>query len=423
MDQCDKSVIVFGKGKTGQAVSKFLTERGAFVRCIDDQMDRETGEVALCGKYDYAVVSPGIPESHPALKSMRENGVPILSEYDLAYIHSKSKRIFAISGTNGKTTTCTILASLLSEVGRTHLVGNIGVPWIGEIDSISKGDLIVVEVSSFQIEQSHIFHPHIAALTNVGEDHLDRHLTAERYQEIKLSLLDRADIKVINLGDPHQQGVEGAVTYSTSDPSADYYLAGRTIYHKKRKYIIPFPSRGVAYDLDYLCAFAVASAYRGGIKKSFLTAYDKVEIPHFRFEYIGEIGGAKVYNDSKGTNIDATIFAVSQCRGRIALILGGSEKGEDYHRLFLSLTMDVERIYLTGANAAAIYLTADNYWRSRCIMMTDLRSVVEDFAARPLDVLLFSPASASFDRYRDYRERGMVFNEIAKEYFDNVPLI
>ena len=415
MGEYNKKVIVLGMGKTGVAVSEFLRKKGAFVQTFDDMVSFDKD--LFCKSYDYAVISPGIPLTNPAVTQLKQSGVPVLSEIDLAYIECSSKHIFAVSGTNGKTTTCTILHKMLSTVGRSHLLGNVGVPWIGQVDKIKSKDFITLEISSFQIEQSQVFKPEIAALTNVGEDHLDRHLTAENYQSIKLSLLEKAAVKVVNLGDPVQRGIERAVTYSTTDPAADCYLSGRTIYFNGKKYRLPHLSRGAAFDADFLCAFTVASTYCG-VKKSFLSVYDKVKLPLYRCQYIGKLCGAEVFNDSKGTNIDATLFAVKQLSKDTALMLGGSDKGEDYSRLFSGLGEHVKRIYLCGANAKQMYLAAEGKIRGKCVVKDSLDDCVSDFVCAPLSVLLFSPASASFDRFKNYEERGACFNEIVAKYAD-----
>ena len=414
MEYDNKRVIVLGMGKSGEAVCAFLKRHGAQVRAYDDHrcVDREE---ALCGEYDFAVISPGVPFTNRAVVKLRENAVPILSEIDLAYINCDSKHIFAISGTNGKTTTCHILHRMLSAVGRSHLVGNVGVPFIRETEHIAKKDSVVLEISSFQIEQSGLFHPQIAALTNVGEDHLDRHQNRENYQNIKLSLLDKAQLQVINGDDKTQSRFLSAIRYSQKDRNADYYLKEGVIYHGGKSYSLLKPSRGKGYDLDYLCAFAVASSYCG-VKRAFLSIYDKVPIPVYRMQEIGTLCGAQVINDSKGTNIDATLFAVSLLSEPAALILGGSDKGEDYKRLMNGMGDSVKRIYLTGANAREMYLAAEEEMRKRCVPMSDLDSCVKDFAKDPLSVLLFSPASASFDSYRNFEERGMAFDEIVKKY-------
>lgn len=411
----NKKVMVLGMGRTGKAVCAFLDREGATAEPFDDAIPIANLSDLICKNYDYAVVSPGVPLTHPAVVTLKTNGVPVLSELDLAYINCPSKLVFAISGTNGKTTACTVLHTLLSSVGRSHLVGNVGVPWIGEVKKIAKKDFVVAEVSSFQLEQNRVFKPYAAALTNVGEDHLDRHFTRERYQRLKLSLLEKAAIKVVNRDDPVQRGIAGAVEYSTLDPAAEYYLCRQNLYCHGKKYKIPYPSRGAAYDADFLCAFAVAASVCG-VRRRFLTLYDKVKVPPYRCAYVGKLCGADVYNDSKGTNVDATIFAASRFSKSVALILGGSDKGEDYSRLFAALKGNVLRIYLSGANAKEMYLAAGDKTRAKCRLMPDLDSCVKDFTQQPTDVLLFSPASASFDRYENYEERGKCFDEIVAKY-------
>ena len=407
--------MVLGMGKTGKAVCAYLKESGVTAEVFDDAFVGEKLSDLICKNYDYAVVSPGVPLTHPAVLALKASGVPVLSEIDLAYMRCQSKRVFAVSGTNGKTTACTILHKLLSSVGRSHFVGNVGAPWIAEVGKVGKKDFVVLEASSFQIEQSQIFKPMVAALTNVGEDHLDRHLTRERYQSIKLSLLEKAEIKVINRDDPAESSVSGTVTYSVLDPAADYYLCRQTIYCHGKKFVIPSPSRGAAYDADYLCAFAAASCFCG-VKKSFLTSYDKVNVPPYRCQYVGKLCGAEVYNDSKGTNVDATVFAAGRFSKPLALILGGSDKGEDYSRLFSALRENVVCVYLSGDNAKQLYLAAGDAFREKCRVMATLESCVEDFCRHPTEVLLFSPASASYDRYANYEERGKCFDEIVARY-------
>ena len=414
MDYLEKRVIVLGLGRSGRAARDFLMRRGATVIGYDDHSPCEREEDIFCERYDFGVVSPGIPLSHRAVVRLKESGVPILSELDLAYINCPSDRIFAISGTNGKTTACSILHKMLSEVGRSHLVGNVGVPMIGEVERIGRRDFVVTEISSFQIEQSSLFRAKVAALTNVGEDHLDRHRDRETYQRIKLSLPEKGEIKVINADDPNERAIQGAIRYSQKDESADFFLKERVIYHRGKGYPLPVLSRGAAYDLDFLCAFACAASLLGGEKK-FLSLYDKVEIPLYRNQRIGTLCGAEVINDSKGTNIDATLFAASAVTRPYAIILGGSDKGEDYSRLMEGLK-NAERLYLTGANAGDLYFAADGETKRRCRLMSDVESCVRDFVRDPLSVLLFSPASASFDRYRNYEERGKDFYDIVEKY-------
>ena len=414
MDYQGKKVLILGLGKSGKASAEFLRKKGAIVTSTDDRI-ASGEEDPLCEKYDFAVISPGVPLTHRTVLRLRSNHIPILSELDLAYINSPSTEILAVSGTNGKTTTCKILCEMLKTRGKCHLVGNIGTPFIGQLSVIDKKDPIVVEVSSFQIEQSGYFAPKVAALTNVGEDHLDRHLTVEKYQRIKLSFVEKARIAVLNADDAPQRAITGGTRYSTEDPTAEFYCEQRVIFHSGREYSLPSRSRGVAYDLDFLCAFATASAYCGA-KRSFLSVYDRVEIPPYRNQPIGMLCGAEVINDSKATNIDATLFATSRLCEPAAIILGGSDKGEDYSRLMRGIAEKVERIYLVGANAGEMFFAAEEKVRRKCRLMSDLESCVRDFAQDPLKVLLFSPASASFDAFRNYEERGKFFNDIVEKY-------
>ena len=414
MDYKGKRVLIFGYGLSGKGCESFLRKRGTEVYIYDDYK-AECDTSLIDREYDFAVISPSFSPKHKFVRALDAKSVPILSEPDLAYINCRSKRILAVTGTNGKTTVCTILYDMLKRVERCHLVGNIGVPFISEVENIRKGDSVVMEMSSFQIEQSKFFTPMIAAFTNIGEDHLDRHLNENEYKRIKLSLGDRAGIIVANADDPNQKGIGKSITYSIADVHSDYRLQSREIVTKRGKVRLPIRSRGDAYDLDYLCAYAVASTLCGE-RKEFLKSYSSVKLPPFRNEYVGEICGAKVFNDSKGTNIDATLFALSRVTDDTALILGGSDKGESYIRLFEKMPINVRRIYLVGENAGDMYRSATPEQRELCLLSADLESCVTDFIKKPLPILLFSPASASFDRYSGYRERGEHFNEIIKKY-------
>lgn len=409
-----KKVLILGYGKSGKACEFFLKERGADVTVYDDYQTEYSHGNGIDG-YDLAIVSPGVSSRHKMMGLLKKRHIEPISELDLAYMNCRSKKILAVSGTNGKTTVCTILYDMLRRVGGASLVGNIGVPFISEAERIRRNDVVIVEVSSFQIEQSKVFRPLIAALTNVGEDHLDRHLTKERYRAIKLSLFDRAEIAVANGDDPNQSRIEKAISYAIKNENADYRLCGRDLITKKGKTKLPPFSRGAAYDVDYLCAYAVASTVAGE-RKCFVESYSAVKLPRFRNEYVGELSGGAVYNDSKGTNIDATLFAISKIEKNMALILGGSDKGEDYARLMAGLGERVVKVYLVGANAGDMYRAAAPEVRKKCMPMADLESCVADFAKTPCPVLLFSPASASFDLYSGYQERGEKFNEILKRY-------
>ncbi len=408
----DKNVLIVGYGESGKAVDRFLNERGANTIVYDDFLFPSLN-ITNINSIDFAVVSPGVSIHHSLLSKLRAKRIPILSEIDLAYINCKAEKIFAVSGTNGKTTVCTILGDMLAEKGNTFVLGNVGVPFVSKVSEIGGRDLVVLEISSFQIEQSVVFKPFAACLTNVGEDHLDRHKTKENYRSIKLNLLKNAEISVKNEDDIAQSELCVSASYGFSE-KADYRWENRSIVCPNARFDLPELSRGKAYDIDFLCAFAIASTAFSPCK-SFLNCYGKTKVPSFRNEYVGTFCGAKVFNDSKGTNIDATVFACSLQSESTALILGGSDKGENYARLS-KLPECIERIYLIGANAADIFASVDQKTREKCLPMRDLEDCLKDFSVRPLSVLLFSPASASFDRYSGYRERGERFNALLEKY-------
>ena len=414
MEYKGKKVLIFGYGVSGKGCEQFLKKRGAEVSIYDDYHSKSEAS-SIDREYDLAILSPSFSMKHKAVRAIEDRGIPVLSEPDFAYINCRSKKIVAVTGTNGKTSVCTILNDMLRRSERTHLVGNIGVPFIDEVERIHRNDIIVMEISSFQIEQSRIFTPMIAAFTNIGEDHLDRHSSKEEYKRIKLSLADRAGITVVNADDRNQSEIKSSIRYSLHDPIAEYRLIGRELVTRKGRAVLPLRSRGDAYDLDYLCAYAVASTLCGE-RKEYLKSYSSVVLPHFRNEYVGELCGARVFNDSKGTNIDATLFAVARTEGDLALILGGSDKGEAYTRLFENMPKRVRKVYLVGENAGDIYKAASHEQREICILCADLESCVADFVKKPFPTLLFSPASASFDRYSGYEERGEHFNDILKKY-------
>lgn len=434
MDLKGKKVIIIGKGKSGTASGDFIKSKGGepyfyddydYTGCKYKQISLATAE-SMSTRFDFCILCPAISANNRLVENLRAAGVPIMSELDLAYLNCASKRIIAITGTNGKTTTAMMTAKMLSSVSKVHLVGNIGTPFIEKAEDILGEDSVVVEISSFQIEQSECFRSHIAVLTNIRPDHLDRHFSMNNYIAIKHKLLDKLCVgkAVVNLDDRLCANVKCDVPkygFSYCDERADCYFYQGNIHLKVEgnEQLIPIsclPFSGKANTYNFMSAL-LAATLLCGFHSEYIDVIKSFELPKYRKEYLGNVAGTDIYNDSKGTNIGATLSALCDIKGTVALILGGSDKGEDFTELFSELKSNVEVIYIIGDNAVRLMQSATLCgWDNKCRLMNSLEEVVESALESRANNILFSPASASFDRYANYKERGKHFESIISNY-------
>lgn len=409
--------LIVGFGATGRAVARFLDRRGAAFRvsearelCPEDRSWLEAhadafsvGEPSadLLKDADIVIPSPGVPPEHLLLHEARRQGVPQFSELDLAG-ECTSVPVIAVTGTNGKSTTVQLIGRMLTAAGRTAWVGgNLGTPFISWVDSDEAADFAVVEASSFQLEQSVLFHPRVAVLLNLAPNHLDRHRSMAAYRAAKCRIFQH-------------QGPDDVAILPRDLMAIEHGRGRLTIYDQP---LPPLPkaaqSVGLVWILDLAAAACACRAAVPGFDASALDFGElepALRLPH-RQQLIGTAAGVRFVDDSKATSAAATMAALATTAGPHVLLLGGRSKGGGYESLAEALAANPPRaVILFGESReelAAVLARADVTFR----LAPDLEQAVAmgAEAARPGDVVLLSPACASFDAFRSYEERGAAF--------------
>ena len=445
MDLDGKRVLVVGLGKSGVASALFLKAHGARVTVSDtktgDELHSEIpvlldhgitvetgghGERTFRGQ-DLIVVSPGIPLDAPALVQARALGGSVIGEMELAARFLRGS-IVAITGSNGKTTTTTLTGEIMTAAGFSALVGgNIGTPAIALVERATPESVIVLEVSSFQLETIHSFRPKVAVILNVTPDHLDRHRTFEAYVDAKARILENqqsADLAVLNADDPTCVALaartKAQVFWFSRQKEVQqgaWVLAGAILFRdgaRQREIMLvsEIPLKG-AHNLENVLAAVCAGALMGCAAEKIRQAVREFKAVEHRLEYVATIRGVDYYNDSKATNVDATIKALESFPANIHLILGGKDKGSDYTLLNHLLRQRVKRVYTIGAAAAKI----ESQMKGVEVVHADtLENALRkaNAVAEPGDVVLLAPACASFDQFKNYEQRGQVFKQIVR---------
>ena len=456
-------VLVLGAGRSGLAAARTLLDLGRVVVLSDQKPPGELpglGEAEARGAHllsgpqdgaqltgvDLVIKSPGVPEEAPLVAAARARRVPVWSEVELAYIVLPNP-FTAVTGTNGKTTTTALVGHMFATAGRpVRVLGNIGTAVSSVVGTLRGDEELVVELSSFQLEDVHDFRPAAGILLNLTPDHLDRHGTMERYLACKARLFarqGREDWAVVNAGDPAVAGVgrgilaredgprlawfstEAAVAAQLrgSDAAVSWVEAGRLYLHGRCGLSIDEVSLRGTHNMENCLAAASAGLVRGLPWEAVLEGLRTFPgVPH-RLQQAGVIGGVAYVNDSKATNVEATVKALGAYPVGTHVILGGRDKASDYRRVARACIGTCRGVYLIGEAASLI---ADAFIRvgreegasgvPTPIECGDLEAAVAAAvrAARPGDTVLLAPACASFDQYRDFEERGDHFMAIVE---------
>jgi UDP-N-acetylmuramoylalanine--D-glutamate ligase len=447
-----KKVLVVGLGKSGLAAALFLRRQGAQVTVSDvrsaDQLAKEipalieegimveTGGHGLLTfrRQDLIVVSPGVPMDTPELAQVKSFGLPVIGELELAGRFLKGK-ILAVTGSNGKTTTTTLLGEILAAGGLPTLVGgNIGVPVVSLIDSSTDESWSVLEVSSFQLETTEQFHPSIAVILNITPDHLDRHGSFENYVRIKERIFaaqTAEDSLVLNADNtPCEAAALRAASqvfwFSIEHPVTQgaWLESGYVVYRPAKNaateqvmLLSGIPLKG-EHNVENVLAAVVAARLAGVPADVIRRAVEKFQAVEHRLEFVATRNGVEFYNDSKATNVDATSKAVAAFSGGIHLILGGKDKGSPYTVLADLLRERVSAVYTIGAAAAKIESDLRGVVTIQSCETLDKAVAAAAAAARPGEVVLLAPACSSYDQFENYEQRGTVFKQLVKELQD-----
>jgi UDP-N-acetylmuramoylalanine--D-glutamate ligase len=443
MELNNKRVLVVGLGKSGVASALFLKAHGARVTVSDtksgDELRNEIpvlldhgivvetgghGERTFRGQ-DLIVVSPGVPIDAPLLAQARNLGEPVIGEIELAAQFLPGP-IVAITGSNGKTTTTTLVGEMLAASGLPAMVGgNIGTPAVSLAQRATPETAIVLEVSSFQLETIQTFRPKVAVVLNVTPDHLDRHRTLEVYVDAKARIFENQrgdDFAVLNEDDP----ICAAMAARTHAPVfwfsrqkevklGAWVREGNILFRDgrgQREVMLAseIPLKG-AHNLENVLAAVCAGALMGCVPEKIRQAVREFKAVEHRLEFVTTIRSVDYYNDSKATNVDATIKALESFPANIHLILGGKDKGSDYSVLNDLLRQRVKRVYTIGAAAGKIESQIKGV---EVVRAETLENAVRkaNAVAEPGDVVLLAPACASFDQFKSYEHRGRMFKEI-----------
>jgi UDP-N-acetylmuramoylalanine--D-glutamate ligase len=445
MEVKGKRVLVVGLGKSGVASALFLESRGARVTVSDakseDQLRNEIpalldrGITVETGKHgertfrdqDLIVVSPGVPGDVAPLQHARRLGIPVIGEIELTARFLQG-HVVAITGSNGKTTTTTLTGEIIASGGRKTLVGgNIGTPAITFVEQSTADTWVVLEISSFQLESIETFRPHISAILNVTPDHLDRHGSMENYIAAKKRIFENQtaeDFAVLNADNEISHslaaGLKPQVLWFSRqhEVARGAFVRGGAIFYRDGAEVEIMPVSEIAlkgaHNVENVLA-AVCIGMASGVEPvAIRRAVKEFRAVEHRLEYVATLRGVQYYNDSKATNVDATIRALQSFPANIHLILGGKDKGSDYTELNSLIAERVKRVYTIGAAAAKIESQIGN--AAPITSALTLESAVRKAADLAVegDIVLLAPACASFDQFPSYEHRGRVFKELVQ---------
>ncbi len=440
-----KKIIVVGMGKTGVATAAFLGGLGATVVVVDEKPQRQWGEAfeqlafqswLTVGSYDVTaldgvdlvVPSPGIPPYNDILAAAQKRNIPIISEIELAYRFIKVP-IIAVTGTNGKTTTTTLLGKILAHAGKKVFVGgNIGNPLIEYAASPQADDFVVAEISSFQLQWIKRFRPHAAMLLNITCDHVNYHGSFEEYRRVKASIFEHqqeSDLAILNAEDETQEGLaassRGQVVRFSSRRSLrpGISLQNDAIVYSKpdgteERYPLSMISLPGLHNVENVMAAVVTARFCGCSSESIIETVSLFRgLPH-RIEFTGEKNSVKFYDDSKGTNVDAVVRALQTFSTPVILLLGGRDKDGNFDALQSLLPSKTKQVVLFGEARDSILPQLGNM--APTSKEPTLQAAVEHAYrdALPGDIVLLSPGCASFDEFANYKERGNYFKEVVR---------
>lgn len=441
----NNKILILGLARSGYEAAKFLAKRGNNVILNDakeeEKQDKEKVEELkklgvnlifgshpddlLDSSFEYLIKNPGVPIDHKYVLKARELGIEVINEVEMAYRlipKDKNINVIGITGTNGKTTTTTLIYEFLKQDGRrVHLTGNIGYPLCGFLDKLQENDIIVMETSCQQLENTELYNPDVAVLTNIDIAHLEFMKTYEHYKEIKAKIFKNHDnnhVAIINMENEESikisKDIKSTVKYfSSKNVINGAYIKDDFIYYYDEKIISldDIRLKGMHNYENIMCAIMATKEY-GVNNDSIVTVLKSFNGVEHRLEFVREVNGVKYYNDTEATNIKCTQIALKSFNEKIILILGGYERGQDFNQL-KEFVKNVKVIVAIGQCRARVKEFGDLVG----IPTYEYEKLFEGFEkcvdlANENDVVLLSPASASWDQYKQCEDRGDEFKEL-----------
>ena len=442
--------LVCGMAKSGIAAATLLHKQGAVVTLQDMKKREDVPQAALdleqkgvmlytgknpddiAEKQDLIVLSPGVPCDLDFIQKAEQAGVLVMSEIELAYTETHCP-VTAITGTNGKTTTTTLVGEMMKTVyPQTAVVGNIGIPYSEKVETLTKDDWVVAEISSFQMEKAKTFHPHISAVLNITPDHLNRHKTMENYIAMKERIFENQteqDFCILNHADvvcrDMAEKTKAQIFFFSSQTILEkgIYLQGEHIWVKWHDIdeallsVKELKILGVHNYENVMAATAMAICANIPLKQIRTVLREFAGVEH-RIEYVATVDGVDYYNDSKGTNTDASIRAVLAMEKPIVLIGGGYDKGVSFDAWTQLFKGRVKHLVLIGVTAPQIRQSAEKYGFTAITECETFADAVNEChrQASTGDCVLLSPACASWGMFDNYEQRGNLFKEQVKSF-------
>lgn len=439
----NKKVFVLGMGKSGVSVAKLLASDNEVlitdIKCDDYNLIKELENLGVSvvitqnqsevfdSSFDYVIKNPGIKLDHPVVIRANKLNIPVITELEVGYMYLPKVKIIGITGSNGKTTTTTLIYEMLKAASLpVHLAGNIGIPLCSIIDKVKDGDILVIEVSSHQLVNLDKFKCDISVLTNLSEVHLDHFGTYDNYKRVKMKIFNNQtdkDLAVLNKNDAEvvklTKNILAHKVYFSSEPSdnADIYFNGRGIVYNDIEVVNVSDIRvkGVHNYENIMAAMLVAFEF--GITMEVIREVldNFAGVPH-RLEFVTRIHGRDFYNDSKATNVNSTITALKSFDNNVVLILGGLDRGHSFEGLKPYLG-HVINIVCYGETKNRIKKFADE-----CQIDVTVTDNLEEATKAAYNIssegetVLLSPACASWDQYDNFEQRGDEFKKIVESF-------
>ena len=437
----NNKVLILGFARSGYEAAKFLLKRGNEVVLTDMKTDHDKEQMEelenlgikfvlgehpddlLDSSFDYLIKNPGVPIDHKYVLKAKELGIEVINEVEMAYrLLPKDVKFIGITGTNGKTTTTTLVYKFLIEDGKcAHLTGNIGYPLIGFLDKLKSGDIIVMETSCQQLENLTKFNPDIAVMTNLSPAHIDFLKTYENYKRVKTKIFQnhtKDNIAILNIENEDvmesTKDIKSTVKYFSSKKQINgSYIKDNAIYYYDEKIVNLSDIKLIGvHNYENIMAAIMVVKELGVSNESICKVLKEFRGVEHRIEFVRELNGIKFYNDSKATNIKATQIALSSFKTPVIILLGGLDRGHDFFEL-KDYMKYVKHIVALGECRNRV----EAFAKEMNIPCTNVETMKEAVplaykVAEANDTVLLSPASASWDQYKKFEDRGDEFKEL-----------